>query len=360
MTADTQPPSKEWSDNPWIWLPYLLFYFFPWLFRAPTPEELIVTAIALPLFFLIYFVGYGLQGRRGLIFAFALGGLGLAVAPVMTTASVFVIYGAAALGYVRPRSGAIKALGAYLVLIAGCAWMFGLPIYFWVPSLFFTVMTGGACLLSAEAMEKNRRLEAAYAEQGRLAAMAERERIARDLHDLLGHTLSVIAVKADLAARLIDQDVPRAKAEVSDIQATTRQALKEIREAVTGMRQASLSAALTQARQALAAADVDLTAQAGLPDLPDAVEQAFAMLIREAVTNVVRHADATTCRIRLDLQGDQALLVVEDDGRGGIAREGNGLKGMRERVAALGGRFSLQSRGGTRIEASLPLQQVTA
>ncbi len=122
------------------------------------------------------------------------------------------------------------------------------------------------------------------------------------------------------------------------------------------MKETSLAAEIAQARKALEAADVSLEIDARHEDaFPAGLEQTLAMLVREGVTNVVRHARARACRIRIVREGDSALLVIEDDGRGGIAREGNGLKGMRARVEAWGGELDIASGNGTRIAARLPL-----
>ena len=349
---------RRWidPDSPWPWLGYLLIYFFPWAFRPPTSGELEWSAVALPLFFLLYFAGYRHTDRRAFLYGGALVALGCIGAFYLATSSVFIVYGAALLGRMRPRRHAYAGLAGLVLAVAAFSLIVGAPVAFWASAIFFSLMTGMGCLFSAELVEKNRALEQSRHEMARLAAAAERERIARDLHDLLGHTLSVIAIKAELARRLFDRDRARACAELDDIHATARQALKDIRAAVSGMKETSLAAEIAQARKALEAADVSLEIDARHEDaFPAALEQTLAMLVREGVTNVVRHARARACRIRIDREGDTALLVIEDDGRGGIAREGNGLRGMRARVAAWGGELHIASGDGTRIAARLPL-----
>jgi two-component system sensor histidine kinase DesK len=173
-----------------------------------------------------------------------------------------------------------------------------------------------------------------------LALVAERERVARDVHDVLGHSLTVVTVKAELAERLVDLDPERAKAELAEIQALSRQALAEIRETVGGLRQARLDNELASARTALAGAGIE----AHVPDDPAAVDPrhrtVLAWVLREATTNVVRHSDADACWVELDSD----RLTVRDDGRGlGGRPEGNGIRGLRERVEAAGGRLSLET-----------------
>jgi two-component system sensor histidine kinase DesK len=176
------------------------------------------------------------------------------------------------------------------------------------------------------------------------ALVAERERVARDVHDVLGHSLTVVTVKAELAQRLVDADPERAKAELSQIQSMTREALAELRATVAGLRVARLGDELTAARGALA--DAGVSAQ--MPDDVSVVDPRhrilLAWVLREAVTNVVRHSGASQCAVKVG----PSMLSVTDDGRGCSGPEGNGLRGVRERVAAAGGALSIAPGPGGR------------
>jgi two-component system sensor histidine kinase DesK len=199
----------------------------------------------------------------------------------------------------------------------------------------------------------------AHEEVEALAAVAERERIARDLHDVLGHTLSVIVLKAELAKRLIASDPARAATEIADVETIGRSALTEVREAIGGYRSRGLVAELEAARGTLASAGVSLRADAKPIDsssLTAAEETVLALAIREAVTNIVRHARAKTCRLRFVTENGRRKLLVEDDGEHPLAREGNGLRGMRERVESLGGSLRVEREHGTRLLIELPLR----
>jgi len=196
--------------------------------------------------------------------------------------------------------------------------------------------------------------------------VAERERIARDLHDVLGHTLSVIVLKAELAGRLIPIDPARAIAEIADVERTSRSALAEVREAIGGYRARGLAAEIDSARVTLNAAGVTLIAESNsnhTAALTPKEETALALALREAVTNIVRHARATSCSLRFVTEAGQRCLIVEDDGEHVMEREGNGIRGMRERVESIGGQFTLE-RGikqnrGTRLTLDLPLRAGT-
>ncbi|WKX74314.1 sensor histidine kinase [Streptomyces sp. XD-27] len=201
-------------------------------------------------------------------------------------------------------------------------------------------------------------LRATRQELARAAVEKERLRFSRDLHDLLGHTLSVIVVKSEAARRLAPRDMDAALTQVSDIEAVGRQALTEIREAVTGYREASLATELDRARSALTAAGVEPVVRQSGPPLEPQTEALLSWVVREAATNVVRHSGATRCEIEVSGDSEQARLVITDDGRGvGSSTPGSGLKGLTERVAAAGGslRSGPAARRGFRVVAELPV-----
>ena len=200
----------------------------------------------------------------------------------------------------------------------------------------------------------NARLGLAHAEVERLAVIAERERIARDLHDLLGHTLSMITLKSELASRLTATDPEGAAREMREVQTISRDTLGEVRQAVRGYRAKGLPAEVADAERALKWAGIECDFAADAVDLPPRHETALALALREGVTNIVRHADAGHVRGCIRHAGDEVTLTLADDGHGG-GSDGNGLAGIRERIERLGGCFSRQSRGGTTLTVRLPV-----
>lgn len=197
-------------------------------------------------------------------------------------------------------------------------------------------------------------LRAARAEVERLAADSERNRIARDLHDLLGHSLTTITVKAGLARRLAASDPERASQEITEVERLGRRALTDVRAAVSGYRDLSLARELATGGELLRASGV----AADLPRATDVVDpshqELFAWVLREGVTNIVRHARATSCRVEVG----PGWIEIADDGRGapGTAGVGNGLAGLRERLAAAGGTLEAGpvAAGGWRLRAEVP------
>ncbi|MFF3413217.1 sensor histidine kinase [Streptomyces sp. NPDC002698] len=208
-------------------------------------------------------------------------------------------------------------------------------------------------------------LRKARATVAQLAANEERLRLARDLHDLLGHSLSLITLKSELAGRMLPDHPDKAAQQVADIEQVSRQALVDVREAVTGYRRPRLAGELAGAQVALTAADVvaDLPAEPALDGVPEETESALAWALREAVTNVVRHSGARRCTVELvrrqTLDGPVLELSVEDDGSGGSSATapGNGLTGLTERLEKAGGSLEAgRVRHGFRLVARAPLE----
>ena len=183
-------------------------------------------------------------------------------------------------------------------------------------------------------MARNIDLVHAEEENARLAVAEERNRFARDLHDILGHSLTVITVKAELANRLLDADPSRVRAELDDLERLSRDALADVRRAVEGYRDLTLPGELARARAALRAAEIEADLPNSTDDVPSELRELFAWTVREGVTNVIRHSGAARCTVRFGPTG----VEVCDDGSGpvGDTQAGNGLTGLRERASAAG------------------------
>jgi len=250
-----------------------------------------------------------------------------------------------------PRLVALNAVFLALALHVGYPWQ----VLFWIPAM--TIILGIVINVERIGHEKDAALKLSHDEVRRLAALAERERIGRDLHDLLGHTLSLVALKSELAARLLDSDPGAARRELIEVGRVAREALVQVRSAVTGIRIAGLAAELASARLLLESDGIAFDYALAPVALPQDVEQVLALALREAVTNIQRHAQAQSARVELTVDGADVVLRIRDDGRGGAMSPGNGLCGMRERIEALGGRLRIGStpNQGACIEARLPL-----
>ena len=223
--------------------------------------------------------------------------------------------------------------------IANTDWLYVIPLVLLVRGLGLDIV--GLARLS----DALRELHAARNELARQAVIEERLRLARDLHDLLGHTLSMIALKSELAGRLIEKDAPQAAQEIREVESAARQALREVREAVAGYRQPTLQTELAGARQILEAAGITCTIENDNEVLPPIVDAVLAWTVREGVTNVIRHSRARSCTIRVGSENGEACVEVVNDGcrehapHSTQTRTGTGLSGLTERVTTQGGQI---------------------
>jgi two-component system sensor histidine kinase DesK len=347
------PKDQDWTG--YVWLVYLVYFLIvPFLYPVPAWQRVATvlgTMAAIPL----YFWGYWLNGRRAL---WVVGGftlLGSLFATINPGAGTMFIFAATYLARMGDPSEAFPCLGVLLGIEALEAWLLHLPLTFWIPTLFFSSLIGSVVIQWVHRRRLSDKLLAAQAESEHLAKIAERERIARDLHDLLGHTLSLIVLKSELASRLTATDPARAADEIRDVECISREALAQVRAAVRGYRSAGFDSELREAMRALEAAGIQVETSMEPPPLSPAQETVFAMALREAVTNVVRHAHATVCRLTLRKVGQFCEMVVTDNGLGGALDEGSGLSGMRERVEALGGALDRDGSQGTRLRIRVPV-----
>jgi two-component system sensor histidine kinase DesK len=365
-----------------MWLAYSGFIFIAPILEPPNFWLWVGTLASLAIFLLIFWaMMYKAKTHAGhcwLIFFTFL--LGMVTFTFNQGASTYVVYSAAFLPFTLKST---RRVVLFILLVSAAVVVEGaiLTVVFqprgftigWANTFigaFLVLIVGGGNIYFAEQKRADGKLRSALEENVALAAVAERERIARDLHDVLGHTLSVIVLKAELAGRLVSIDPARAATEMGDVERTARSALAEIREAIGGYRSRGLTAEIEAARSILDAAGVKLLAE-GSPStdsLSPQEETALALALREAVTNIVRHAHARTCCLRFVSEAGLRRLVVEDDGPRPVLLEGNGLRGMRQRIESLGGRFVLE-RGagsndgtgeprGTRLILELPARRI--
>jgi len=307
-------------------------------------------AIFLPL----YFWSFWLRGWKAALPVAGMATLGLMAVPFNSTASIFVLYASGVVGFLGNAKRSVAALAIIITAFALQSWLLGLSVGYWAPNIVLIVVFGGFCINWTEAQRSNAKLHMKQEEIERLAKIAERERIARDLHDLLGHTLSLNVLKARLANKLINRDAKKASQEISDIEQISRDALQEVRDAVHGYRSVGFAGELENALLALEAADITGEFSTAEITLEPAQDSVMAMTLREAITNVIRHSGAKRCHVSLS-QSDSAIkLEVDDDGRGGRFIEGWGLSGMRERLVANGGALHIDSSNGMKVVASLP------
>jgi two-component system sensor histidine kinase DesK len=347
---------RRWIDyDHTIWLVYLVFWFIqPYLDHEPLRKWLWLL-IAFCLFIPFYLLAHRGPRKFRWVWVLAMFILGLVYVPINQGACGVFIYVGTAIPEISESTNTVIALLLLesAAIMAECWWL-NLSAWVWSMGIGFSVLFGMNRLRMKQKGRGDAKLRMAHEEIEQLAKTAERERIARDMHDVLGHSLSLIVLKSELAGRLLASQPARAALEIAEIETTARQALSEVRKTITGYRSEGFASELSRAAQILETAGVRLKRPDKPPHLTPRHEATLSLVLREAVTNIVRHAGASECSIEVSMVKDRTQLVIADDGRGDIRQEGNGLRGMRERVRELGGSLSLESDRGTRLLIQLP------
>jgi two-component system, NarL family, sensor histidine kinase DesK len=336
-----------------FWIPSV-----PLLSGAAWRDWVPMTVLSYVVFLGLYVRAYTVPARGLWLYMLAMTALGCILSPFNWGGMTYVIYACVFAGYVFRRIW--SSMLAMLVILAMFAIECWLLKWSWenICSLgLWALVVGGMNLMYRAKGRADAQLRLSHDEVRRLAASAERERIGRDLHDLLGHTLSLVALKSELAGRLIERDPRAARREIADVERVARDALAQVRSAVSGIRAAALASELASARLLLETTGVRMTYRLDCGDLPNDIETCLALVLREAVTNIERHAHAGCVETSVEHAVGEVRMRVHDNGRGGVSSCGNGLTGMRERVQALDGKLAIDSpRGkGTTIEVKLPV-----
>jgi two-component system sensor histidine kinase DesK len=337
-------------------LPFLIPITRSMLAEPAVTPGLVLTAVVVYAYCACYAVFpffFRRERRVKLAFGIVMNVLGLVSLTVTDSSAFLLLYGTAVLVFLVPAAWSVLVdvatllLGAVILLAEGR-----------FLADYGDLITVGSITLAmffmANLVRAVRRLERANEEIATLAVANERQRVARDLHDLLGHSLTTITVKAGLARRVLESagDIPRAVEEIREVEGLTRSALSDVRATVSEYREVSLSAELAGARVALRAAEIDADLPHAVDNVRPEFQPAFGYVLREAVTNVLRHSGAKQVKVRLGA----TWLEVEDDGTATEVVPGNGLRGLTERLDAVGGtlRTSVRPGGGLLVRAEVP------
>jgi two-component system sensor histidine kinase DesK len=351
--------------SPYVWLIYLPLFFIPVIISHHESMDLVWTALALITFLGLYFHAYWVKSQYVIYHIVAIGLLGTLVAFITPTACTLFIYAGAFCSRLMPIKYAVTVLVSLLVWIASISWFFSFEMYFYQPALVFTLIVGILNIYQCALHQNKQALILSRKETQRLAQVAERERIARDLHDLIGHTFSVITIKADLAGRLIDKDPAKARIEIKQLENISRDALSQVREVVSGYRTSDLLSELANAKNVFSSVDIDFQYQfeninEQQIELDSTSNKELAIVLRELVTNIIKHAKATQVTAIIKHQNGKIVLAMQDDGQGfeNLQHQGFGIKGIEERIQKLKGFVAIKTGGeytGTLSEIGLPM-----
>lgn len=351
----------------YIWIIFCIMPFF-FIIQSFTLWQIIVGIILIVAYFLCHYFSFG--ARSGLKYMWISFQMVLNIIMTLLFGYVYLaLFTAFFIGNIK------QAVGFYI--------MYGLHIGFTVLSIvggyfifldlflsqtpFIIINVLGVILLPFTLYSKTRRenlegeLETARERISELTVFEERQRIARDLHDTLGQKLSMIGLKSDLAARLVEKNPQQAIVEIKDIRQTASSALKEVRELVADMRAVRIEEELYRVEQILKAAQIKLRLNGDKSEInmPVLAENVISMCLKEAVTNIVKHSKATICRINFYQSDDEFKMTIQDNGigfeRSHEFEGGNGLKGMHERIEFLNGSLEIESDDGTMVVLKIPL-----
>ena len=353
------PKTEEMRFAPYVWLVYLSIFFTSLFHYNRLEYGYWYSAVGLLFFFYFYFHGYWSSPSKVKWDILGIAIIGSVLGIVTPGASVFFVYaGAFCCRLGNPKRAAI-------VLFILCIWIavlsvtFSLSSFFYIPAVIFMLMIGGVNIFQVEMDKKKHELILSKQEIKALAKTAERERIARDLHDLIGHTFSVITLKAELANKLLDKDMSKARLEITELENISRNALKQVREVVTGYRTSDLNTELAHAKYVLESNDINFKYQFDDITIGESVNKELAIILKELVTNILKHARANRVDASIRQEKNNVVLTMSDDGKGFVGQpgEGYGLKGIQERVDKMAGSFTLESNKGAEFVIRVPLEE---
>ncbi len=350
------PNTDEFRLGPYIWLLYLSIFFIGLFNHPQTEHPYIYASLGVLVFLFLYFHGHRTTGKKLIIDMLGILIVGSLMANISQGASVFFVFSAAFSCRLGAVSSALWGIALVVIWVAALSFLFDYHMYFYGTSIFFSIMIGGINIYYSEIERGRQELKLSKQETRDLAKVAERERIARDLHDVIGHTFSVITLKSELAAKLIELDTDKAKKEITELGQISRDALKQVREVVSGYRTSDLNTELAYAKYVLESNSINFDYKFDDFEMNDALNKELAIILKELVTNVLKHAEATQAKASIFLEQHTITLHFQDNGKGlaNIKSKGFGLKGMHERVESLSGSLSYTTNSGAVFTINVP------
>ena len=336
---------------------FLSLFFGNLYFRPVHGVDMVITIAGLMTFLVLYFRAFSAQKSDLIYYIAAMCLIGVGLSEINVGANVFFIYAAAFSGELYNKRKALITLLLVLAFIIFYSVITDKSSYFWLPAIFMSITLGLLNINRTEVLKKNKALKQSQQETKHLAKIAERERISRDLHDLLGHSLSVITLKSELAGKMIDKGVSleKIKTEIKEVEELSRKTLAQVRDAVKGYNIATIKGELLQVRVATEAAKIELFATIEVESLPANIESELALIIREAITNVIRHAETEKVWIVLKQVATHLTLTISDQGQITTKKEQSGMQNMRTRIHQMGGEMNVVNAPNTQLKFTLPI-----
>ena len=338
---------------------FLSLFFGNLYFRPVHGFDMVIIIAGLMIFLVLYFRAFSAQENDLIYYIAAMCFIGVALSEINIGANIFFIYAAVFSGELYNKRKALITLLLVLAFIIFYSVITDKSSYFWLPAIFMSITLGLLNINRTEVLKKNKALIQSQQETKHLAKIAERERISRDLHDLLGHSLSVITLKSELAGKMIDKGVSpeKIKTEIKAVEELSRKTLAQVRDAVKGYNIATIKGELLQVRVATEAAKIELIENIELESLPTGIESELALIIREAITNVIRHAETEKVWIVLKQVATHLTLTISDQGQITTIKEQSGMQNMRTRINQIGGEMNVVNTPNTHLKFTLPIPE---
>ena len=355
MTESAQAKEDKLA---WVYLVNLVFYLIPIFVTDMQPWQILLSLAAIVPFVYCYFWAYRSTSSQAHLPILAMITIAIVVTPINTGSLSLFTFAGFFIGFFYPLK---KALPAFVALIAVLALLnSGLSFehYYWVT--YGAGLIAGVGLFGVaerKRVEHKCQQQKSQAEIQQLATMLERERIARDLHDIMGHSLSSISLKAELAEKLIaNNQIAQASQQLTELNSIARDSLSQIRQTVSGYKHKGLAASVTQLCQTLRDKGLSISLLGEIPKLEPELETQLILSLTELCSNIVRHSKGSSCELHFEQTSTELRIMISDDGCPRKIKQGNGLTGINERLAEFKGALSWSLSPECRFTISLPMQ----
>ena len=349
-----------YSAKSWVWLVFSLWYFFPVYYMPMTPFGKTMLVGAYFVFVSLYLWAITLSPKHVWKPIVGISLLALAITPYTPGSGTFFSYVGFLVGFSYRTKTWLTVTTFLTFTIVGMHFYFKYPLpYFAFPALSGLITIGIIGYVEKLRLEARISQQKSYQEIEQLAVIAERERIARDLHDILGHTLSSIALKAELAEKLLSQEKhEQVQQHLSELHQIARNSLSLVRQTVSGYKHRGLSGEVMELCEKLRQKGFLVDLQGDIPQLTPRAETTLILALTELTTNVLRHSNGNQCQIEFSQQGDKILVSMRDNGEVKALVPGNGLQGIQERLYALMGDLQSSVNKGCEFIISLPRNEL--
>ncbi|AQS38460.1 signal transduction histidine kinase [Shewanella psychrophila] len=358
--VDSEKRSLE-DKLAWVYLINLIFYLIPLFIGSKPIWQIVISLITLLPFIYCYFWAYRSPKKKAIYPILAMIALGIAITPINTGSLSLFTFAGFFIGFNYSLRTAFISLIGFVSLLAAITFILEMNHYNFIT--YGGLLIAGVGLFGVaerKRVEAHCRAQKSKAEISQLATMLERERIARDLHDIMGHNLSSISLKAELAAKLLDKNqIEQAKLQLRELNEIARDSLSQVRQTVSGYKHKGLSSSVMHLCQTLRDKGLSVSLEGDIPQLNPKLETQVILSLTELCNNVIRHSQADHCSLTFSTSADELTISITDNGKTAKIIEGNGLKGIRERLKGFQGKLDYMINQQCRFTITLPPQKIS-